>query len=87
MHPGQWFGWSDPDNKVYRNLIILDNQYAKPSQVLLDGLLDSATATRSNVRVAKQTLEANRITLETAIANDSATTSDIRAYLRLLGGF
>ena len=25
LHSGQWFGWSDPDNKVYENLVILDD--------------------------------------------------------------
>jgi len=87
MHPGQWFGWSNPDNKVYENLIVLDKQYGKPTQSLLDGLVGSAQTTRSNIRVDKQTREANRITLETAIVNGSASDADIRQYLRLLGDF
>ena len=32
LHSGQWFGWSDPSNKVYANLVIHDTQYAKPTE-------------------------------------------------------
>ena len=32
LHNGQWFAWSDADNKVYANLIILDDTKDKPSE-------------------------------------------------------
>ena len=32
LHSGQWFGWSDSKNKVYANLIILDDTKSKPSE-------------------------------------------------------
>ena len=32
LHTGQWFGWSDSKNKVYANLIILDDTKLKPSE-------------------------------------------------------
>jgi len=32
MHNGQWFGWSDPFNKIYANLIIIDNSKSKPTE-------------------------------------------------------
>ena len=32
LHTGQWFGWSNPKNKVYANLIIHDNSKSKPSE-------------------------------------------------------
>jgi len=32
LHIGQWFGWSNPKNKVYANLIILDDSKSKPSE-------------------------------------------------------
>jgi hypothetical protein len=32
LHTGQWFGWSDAKNKVYANLIILDDSKTKPSE-------------------------------------------------------
>jgi hypothetical protein len=39
LHTGQWFGWTDPSNKVYANLVIHDEQYAKPTeQECIDGL-------------------------------------------------
>ena len=28
----QWFGWSDAKNKIYSNLIILDDTKSKPSE-------------------------------------------------------
>ena len=38
MHSGQWFGWSDPKNKVYANLIIHGDQ-EKPTQEFLESEL------------------------------------------------
>jgi len=39
LHTGQWFGWTDPSNKVYANLVIYNEQYAKPTeQECIDGL-------------------------------------------------
>jgi len=39
LHQGQWFGWSDSKNKVYDNLIILDDTKDKPTeQDCIDGL-------------------------------------------------
>jgi len=43
LHNGQWFGFQnlngDDANKTYENLIILDNQYTKPTeQECIDGL-------------------------------------------------
>ena len=39
LHIGQWFDWTDPFNKIYANLIILNEQYVKPTeQECIDGL-------------------------------------------------
>jgi len=39
LHTGQWFGWSDVKNKIYANLIILDDSKTKPTeQECIDGL-------------------------------------------------
>ena len=43
-HPGQWFGWSDSKNKVYANLIILDDQYSKPTKASLENELATMQA-------------------------------------------
>ena len=36
LHLGQWFGWSDPMNKVYENLIIHDKTKDKPNKQFLE---------------------------------------------------
>jgi hypothetical protein len=39
LHTGQWFGWSNPKNKIYANLIIHDDSKTKPTeQECNDGL-------------------------------------------------
>ena len=44
LHTGQWFGWSNPKNKVYANLIIHDDSKDKPTeQVCTDGLAELQT--------------------------------------------
>ena len=41
LHTGQWFGWSDAKNKIYANLIILDDSKTKPTeQECTDGLAE-----------------------------------------------
>ena len=39
LHNGLWYGWSDINNKIYSNLIILDKTKTKPTeQECIDGL-------------------------------------------------
>ena len=39
LHTGQWFGWSNPKNKIYANLILHDDSKTKPTeQECIDGL-------------------------------------------------
>tara|TARA_R100000995_G_C3471790_1_gene118715 strand:+ start:1134 stop:1424 length:291 start_codon:yes stop_codon:yes gene_type:complete len=39
LHSGQWFGWSNSKNKIYANLIIHDDNKAKPTeQECINGL-------------------------------------------------
>jgi len=38
LHSGQWFGWSDPSNKTYDNLIVHGGQ-DKPTQEFLESEL------------------------------------------------
>ena len=39
LHTGLWYGWSDINNKVYTNLIVLDKTKTKPTeQECVDGL-------------------------------------------------
>ena len=39
LHTGGWFGWSDPTNKVYANLIIKDDTKDKPTEKSLTDAL------------------------------------------------
>ena len=32
LHGGQWFGWSDVNNKIYANLVIHNSDYDKPTE-------------------------------------------------------
>ena len=47
LHMGQWFGWSDSNNKVYANLEIYPVDgvtHDKPTEAALDQLLATAQA-------------------------------------------
>ena len=44
LHRGQWFGWSDSKNKIYANLVIHDDQYAKPTKASLEAALATLQA-------------------------------------------
>ena len=72
LHTGQWFGWSDINNKVYANLIILDDTKTKPTeQECIDGLAqlqadyDQAIIDKENNKTsAKQKLQDLGLTVE-----------------------
>jgi hypothetical protein len=72
LHTGQWFGWSDSKNKVYSNLVILDDTKTKPTeQECIDGLAqlqadyDQAIIDKEARKVsAKSKLEALGLTTE-----------------------
>mgnify|MGYP003636248812 FL=1 len=32
LHTGQWYGWSDPKNKVYSNIVVLDDTKSHPTE-------------------------------------------------------
>ena len=59
LHTGQWFGWSDSKNKVYANLIILDDTKDKPSE--------------SDCTNGLATLQSDFDTAETAVINKKAS--------------
>ena len=72
LHTGQWFGWRDATNKVYENLVILDDTKTKPTeQECIDGLAqlqadyDQAIIDKENRKAsAKAKLEALGLTTE-----------------------
>lgn len=65
LYTGQWFGWSDPKNKIYANLIIHDDSKTKPTeQECIDGLsklqsdFDTAETANTNKKASgKQKLK------------------------------
>jgi len=71
LHSGQWFGWSDPTNKVYANLVI-HSADAKPTESDLTTALasqqtafdDAVTAKTTNTASAKTKLEALGLTVD-----------------------
>ena len=44
VRTGQWFGWSDPTNKIYANLIVLDGGSKPTEKECTDGLTALQTA-------------------------------------------
>ena len=62
LHSGQWFGWSDPKNKIYTNLIILDDTKSKPSE--------------SDCTSGLATLQSDYDTAETAVANNKISATN-----------
>ena len=76
LHGGQWFGWSDSKNKVYANLVILDNSKSKPSESdCTTGLANLQTA-YDNAKT-KQTTDAT--SGKTKLKNLGLTDDEIKA--------
>ena len=53
LHSGQWFGWSDANNKVYENLVIHGDQ-EKPAEEWLNAELKNKQDTYDNDHVRKR---------------------------------
>lgn len=71
LHTGQWFGWNNKD-KIYSNLVILDNTKTKPTeQECTDGLAQlqadydqSITDSTNKKASAKQKLQDLGLTVD-----------------------
>ena len=44
LKAGQWFGWSDPYNKIYANLVIYDGSSKPTEKECTDGLAELQAA-------------------------------------------
>ena len=62
LHSGGWFGWSNPKNKVYANLVVHDDSKDKPTeQQCIDGLatlqsdFDTAKTNAANKKASGKT--------------------------------
>ena len=56
LHSGQWFGWSDANNKVYENLVIYSSD-DKPTQEWLETELKSQQDAYDNDYARKRKAE------------------------------
>ena len=68
LHNGQWFGWSDSKNKVYANLIILDDTKSKPSE-------SDCTTGLATLQPGKTTLDLSESGWEISTSLSSSTGS------------
>jgi len=76
LHQGQWFGWSDSKNKVYKNLIIHDESKSKPTeQQCIDGL----TALQTAFDDAKTKRETDKSTANQKLKDLGLTDDEIKA--------
>mgnify|MGYP003662461262 CR=1 FL=1 len=76
LHIGQWFGWSDSKNKIYKNLIIHDNSKSKPTeQECIDGL----TQLKSDYDTAKTNAENDKISAQNKLKALGLTDAEIEA--------
>ena len=76
LHQGQWFGWSDSKNKVYKNLIIHDESKSKPTeQQCIDGL----TALQTAFDDAKTKRETDKSTANQKLKDLGLTYDEIKA--------
>ena len=78
LHIGQWFGWSDSKNKVYENLIILDDTKTKPTKKqCTDGLAQM----QSDFDDAKTKKETDSTSGKTKLKNLGLTDDEIKALI------
>jgi len=72
---GQWFGWSDPKNKIYANLIVHDGGSKPTEKECTDGLAALQTA-YDNAETKQATDETSG---KTKLKNLGLTDDEIKA--------
>lgn len=72
---GQWFGWSDPKNKIYANLIVHDGGSKPTEKECTDGLAALQTA-YDNAETKQTTDETSG---KTKLKNLGLTDDEIKA--------
>jgi len=78
LHTGQWFGWSNPKNKVYANLIILDDSKSKPSE---SGCTNGLATLQSNFDTAKTAATNKKASGKTKLKNLGLDDDEIKALI------
>ena len=78
LHTGQWFGWSDAKNKIYANLIILDDSKTKPTeQECTDGLAQL----QSNFDTKKTNAETKKASGKQKLLDLGLTEEEVKALI------
>ena len=88
LHTGQWFGWSDSNNKIYSNLIIhakvrdendnlIDNPHSKPTE---KECTDGLAALQKAFDDAKTKKATDKTSAETKLKNLGLTDDEIKAF-------
>ena len=76
LHTGQWFGWSDSRNKIYSNLIILDDTKSKPTeQECIDGLAQL----QSDFDIGQTNVETDKASGKQKLKDLGLTDAEIKA--------
>jgi len=81
-HSGQWFGWSDATEKVYKNLVIHDKSIPKPSQKYLEDKLAALIAAEP-IRLLRIDRDKLLASSDWAGLSDTALTSEVSAKWKL----
>lgn len=76
LHDGQWFGWSDTKNKIYANLVILDNTKTKPTEKQCTDGLASLQSDYDNYQTKKNN---NKTSALTKLKDLGLTDDEIKA--------
>jgi len=78
LNSGQWFGWSDAKNKIYANLIILNDSKTKPTeQECIDGLAQL----QSNFDNAEANAETKKASGKQKLKDLGLTDDEIQALI------
>jgi hypothetical protein len=78
LHPGQWFGWSNSKNKVYANLIVLDDSKSKPSEA---DCIAGLSSLQSDFDTAKTNTETKKASGKQKLLDLGLTEAEVKALV------
>jgi hypothetical protein len=78
LHSDQWFGWSDPKNKIYSNLIIYHSDKQKPTEEFLNSKLLEMQQEYDNKIITEQTNKQSALNKLSALG---LTADEIKAII------
>ncbi len=80
LHTGQWFGWSNPENKIYANLIIHDDSKTKPTE---QECMDALANLQSNFDTEKINNENKKASAISKLKELGLDDDEVKAVLKL----